>query len=553
MKATTFKRCRCRGEDGREFGAKCPQLRRADGSLNPRHGTWSWRIELPAGPVQARKVIKRGAHRTEGEAEQEGKRVVELLSIPENGERGARERDEILQLVDQALKRHQPLPDADDIRRRVRTGQSIAQRVTVGEYLTGWLAGKRDIRPTTRSNYESNIRIYLVPHLGAISLDKLRAAHVSAMFDEIEAENERLRRVRVSGTREERQAMRYRKEVGPASMQRIRACLRSALSDAEREQLVTINVAKHVKLESGRRPRALVWTRERVTRWQEIRAQVGEKEAVRAAAIERRDRATAERLAAEIEELRDRERPSPVMVWTPAQTGMFLDAIAEHRLYALFHLVTFMGLRRGEVCGLRWVDIDLDGGTATVAEQLVTVNWAVEAGKPKSDAGERDVALDKGTVAVLRAHRKAQLEDRLAWGAAWVDSGRVFTREDGSELHPASVTVLFTDLVEAAGLPPIRLHDLRHGAATLALAAGVDLKVVQEQLGHSSSALTRDTYTSVLPEVARAAAEATAALVPRAAAVGDGHGGPHGLRLVSNGGPMDTSKNALKTKPQVRG
>jgi hypothetical protein len=84
---------------------------------------------------------------------------------------------------------------------------------------------------------------------------------------------------------------------------------------------------------------------------------------------------------------------------------------------------------------------------ATIAEQLVAVAWDdVQAGEPKSDAGDRDVALDAATCRVLKAHRKRQLEDRLEWGAAWVDSGRVFAREDGSELHPASVTDLFNDL-----------------------------------------------------------------------------------------------------------
>lgn len=90
----------------------------------------------------------------------------------------------------------------------------------------------------------------------------------------------------------------------------------------------------------------------------------------------------------------------------------------------------------------------------------------------------------------------------------------MFTREDGAALHPAAVTELFERLAFAKGLPPIRLHDLRHGAATYALAAGLDVKIVQEKLGHSSSTLTRDVYTSVLPELAHAAAEA-AAMIPR--------------------------------------
>ncbi|GAA1550320.1 tyrosine-type recombinase/integrase [Dactylosporangium maewongense] len=536
MKVSTFKRCRCRDDAGRELGKRCPQMHRADGSLNPRHGSWSWRIEMPTdSTTEKRRVIKRGAHRTEGEALAQGKAVVELLAIPAPGDLGAQDRAQIMTLVDEALKRRAPLPAAEDIRRRVRTGQPIASRVTVAEFLDGWLAGKKDIRPTTWAGYESNIRIYLKPALGPIEMDKLRVQHVSAMFDDIDDFNDRLAEVRANGTAEERRALRYRKPVGPATKQRIRATLRSALTDAMNEQLITANVAKFVKLASGKRPKGLIWTRERVARWREIRALIAAKEAERAEAIANRDRAAVVQLADEIAALEERERPSPVMVWTAAHTGAFLDSITEHRLYALFHLVTFVGLRRGEACGLRWVDLDLDDGVATIAEQLFSAAGKVGVGRPKSDAGDRDVALDKATCLVLKAHRKQQREDRLKWGAAWVDSGRVFTREDGSELNPPWLTDLFGDLVAVAGLPPIRLHDLRHGAATLAKAAGIDTKVISEMLGHSSRKITDDTYGHVFAEVAREAAEATAAIVPRKAAAG-GHGGPGGLRLVSDSG-----------------
>jgi integrase len=95
-----------------------------------------------------------------------------------------------------------------------------------------------------------------------------------------------------------------------------------------------------------------------------------------------------------------------------------------------------------------------------------------------------------------------------------VETGLVFTQEDGSWLHPGKITDLFERLVAASSLPPIRLHDLRHGAATLMLAAGVDVKVVSDTLGHSDTRITRDIYQSVLPEVGKNAAEATAKLVP---------------------------------------
>jgi integrase len=147
--------------------------------------------------------------------------------------------------------------------------------------------------------------------------------------------------------------------------------------------------------------------------------------------------------------------------------------------------------------------------------------------------------LDGETIQVLRAHRARQLKERLACGAGWVDTGLVFTLPNGEGLHSAQVTNRFGELTAAAGLPPIRLHDLRHGAATLALAAGVGLKVVQAMLRHSSLSITADTYTSVLPEVAHAAAEAAARLVLR-------------LQLATNGRTTDAPAGAAWQGPPQR-
>jgi integrase len=208
-------------------------------------------------------------------------------------------------------------------------------------------------------------------------------------------------------------------------------------------------------------------------------------------------------------------RPAPVMIWVPGQTGRFLDHAARHRLTALYELIVATGIRRGEACGLSWADLDLEAAEMHVGSERVQVGWQVVAAEPKSEAGKRTIALDKATVTVLRAHRKRQMEDRLAWGEAWQDSDLVFTREDGVPLHPDYVTDTFERLAFAAGLPPVRLHDLRHGHASYALAAGVDVKIMQERLGHSTSKLTRDTYTTVLDDVARSAAEAVAAMIPR--------------------------------------
>jgi len=261
-------------------------------------------------------------------------------------------------------------------------------------------------------------------------------------------------------------------------------------------------VAKHVELASGKRPKAILWTAERVAAW--------------SADYEQRlaDARKSGRHVDRFRVWRATPRPSKVMVWTPEQTGRFLDHAARDRLYALYHLVAFTGLRRGEACGLSWTDIDFDDTVLHMTWQLVQLGWEVEGGQPKADS-VRDLPLDKANLAVLKTWRRRQNAERLEWGPQWADTGRVFTRENGAELHPAAVTELFERLSYEAGLPPILLHDLRHGAATLTLATGADLKIVQELLGHSSITITADTYTSVLPEVARAAAEAAARLVPR--------------------------------------
>ena len=168
------------------------------------------------------------------------------------------------------------------------------------------------------------------------------------------------------------------------------------------------------------------------------------------------------------------------------------------------------------MAGLPWSEVDLDRGVITIRE--TRPGDGADPGDPKSEAGERTIALSATLVALLRAWRRQQLKERMTWGSAWTDSGLVFTREDGQPLRPGHISEHFALISGKADLPPIRFHDLRHGSATLSLAAGVDIKVVQEMLGHSTSAFTRDMYTSVVPEIAAAAAEAVAAIVPRKAA-----------------------------------
>src|ERR1039457_3400422 len=273
--------------------------------------------------------------------------------------------------------------------------------------------------------------------------------------------------------------------------QRIRATLRSAISTymKQHQGMLPANVASLVELPAGDRPKPLVWTGERVRAWQH------DFDARLAGARERANGGRVSPLGIWVSTL----RPSPVMVWTPAQTQVFLAAARRHRLYAMWRLIASRGLRRGEGCGLRRTDTDLHGA-------------------PKSDAGERQVALDADTITGIRAHRQRQQKEKEDAGDAWTESGFEFTNPDGTPLHPAAVTDMFEQIAYLAGLPPIRLHDLGHGAATLLLAAGHDMKVVQDTLGLSSITIAADTYTSVLPQLARQAAEDVAALIRPAAA-----------------------------------
>jgi integrase len=132
---------------------------------------------------------------------------------------------------------------------------------------------------------------------------------------------------------------------------------------------------------------------------------------------------------------------------------------------------------------------------------------------PKSSASRRTIALDRRTVDVLRAHHSWQSRRYARYGRAWRETGYVFTRPDGQPYHPNYFTHRLQYLIKRCGLPPVRLHDLRHGAASLAHAAGADLKTIQDQLGHASVVLAADTYTAVLPTAQHRAAEATARLI----------------------------------------
>jgi integrase len=133
--------------------------------------------------------------------------------------------------------------------------------------------------------------------------------------------------------------------------------------------------------------------------------------------------------------------------------------------------------------------------------------------KPKTQQSRRSVALDPETIAVLRAHRRQQVEERLSWGEAYEETDLVFAREDGSPIRPDTITRRFQELAKACGLRPLRLHDLRHTYATIASTNGTHPRVVADRLGHSTTAITLDIYSRVIPSVEEQAASRIAGLI----------------------------------------
>jgi len=335
------------------------------------------------------------------------------------------------------------------------------ERQTLAAFLRQWLDDRVTngaLRPTTVTLYRQHIESYMIPHLGHLRLRDIRPDHVEHMVRQLSA------KPGTSG-----------KKLSASSVRRVHSTLRAALTSATRRRLIPYNPAQNVDLPT-------------VTR-------------------------------------------KKVQPWEPEQLGTFLDALGAHRLGPLYELLAATGMRRGEGVGLRWSDVDLTRRRAVVNQQILAatsdrrqacpvcgvVHKELAVGPPKTASGEaRIVDLDPVATGALLAHKLRQDAEKAAWGSAYSDHDLIFAREDGTPIPPRWVTRQFRELVAESGLRRVRLHDLRHGAASLRLASGSDMALVSKVLGHSSISLTVDTYTHLLEGVGRDAADRASALVPRA-------------------------------------
>ncbi len=340
-------------------------------------------------------------------------------------------------------------------------------RLTFEEYLTNhWLpsrkpkqqqAGRRhrgQVSLGTWASYRTDLQAHVIPRIGRVVLQDLTPEHLNRLYDDLEEHGGR----KGNG-------------LAAKTVVNIHGIVHKALKDAVKKGFVPRNVADAVDAPRAARTRTQVWT---------------------------------------VEQLR-----------------AFLRHVQSERLYAGWLLLATTGMRRGEVAGLCWPDLDLEAGKVRIEWTLGVVDAkATWKRRAKSDAGERVMSLDPATVDALRAFRALQAQERLQLGAAWeprqVDwqgdfrEDLVFTWPDGSLIHPQRWSTWFGQFCEGAGLPTIRLHDVRHTYATAALASARgwhDIKVISERLGHASIGITLDTYAHVLPSADEEAAHSLASVI----------------------------------------
>jgi integrase len=459
-----YKRCKCKGPDGKELGTGCLDLRRKDGSWNSHHGTWYFSLELPKGAGGKRKPrMRRGGFARREDAEEAREKAKAIL----------------------------------------REGVDPSSRVTVGTYLAEWLGGRKSLKPSTMHNYTVSVNTYLIPLLGHIELQRLTPLHISRAFATIREWNDELA--------EGRPVRAFQRHVGPAAMQRIRNVLRSALRDAKKARLVTYNAAEDVDMEPEGQRKPAIWTAERVRKfWRDYEV------ALEQSPLTRGDRAWRVWRSAKL-------RPSLVMMWTTDDLGAFLERAAggtdfeARTMAALFELAVATGMRRGELCALPWHNVDLDKGVLYVTTAAVQAGWNVVQGGPKTEKGHRRVALAAADVARLKAHRAAAARQRLEYGPDWTETDLVFTQSNGKPWHPNAITATFERTAFAAHLPPVGFHSLRHAHITYLYTAKVAEHVISDRVGHSGKKMTQ-AYAAVAEEISHEAAEAVAAMIPRRSA-----------------------------------
>ncbi|MFG3109389.1 tyrosine-type recombinase/integrase [Streptomyces tendae] len=318
---------------------------------------------------------------------------------------------------------------------------------SVSAYLTYWLEAVaiHQLRENTHTRYTTCVNQHLIPGLGKKKLAKLTAKDVRSWLNQLRTTCQCCTRC-IDARRDQPRCCAAgqccHKALSPLTLTYIHSVLKSALEHAVREEEIPRNVARNVRTGTPR-PR----------------------------------------------------RFEPL---TADEARQFLAATRGHRLHALFELALHTGLRKGELLGLRWEDLNLDAGTAAIRRTLQRTSTGGLTTLPtKTRASERRIALPARCVQSLKLHNEQQKREREAAGTTWQHDGHVFTTAQGRPIDPTNLTRTFTTLLRTAGLRRIRFHDLRHSTATLLLEQGVELVVIKELLGHAHIGVTATVYAHV--------------------------------------------------------
>lgn len=344
-------------------------------------------------------------------------------------------------------------------------------KMLVREYLDRWLKdyARVSVAPKTYERYDQIVRLHLSPSIGHIPLLKLKPLHIQAM----EAE------ALVSGRK------RRRKTLADASVATPRQNEASEPEDKKKTEGLSARSVLHLH-------RVLRTALQQAVKWQILPRNPAD--AVRPPRPERKE----------------------MQALDEDGTAKLLVSAQSTRVWIPVLLAVTTGMRRGEILGLRWSDVDLDNGVLCVRQALSkTQAEGIVFREPKTAKSRRTLALMHMTVDALKEHRKRQTEERLRLGPVFEDHGLVCAKEDGRPWHPESFTSAWRILCRDTGVT-VRFHDLRHTHATQLLRGGIHPKVVSERLGHSTIALTLDTYSHVLPGMQEEAAAKLDAILQKA-------------------------------------
>ena len=398
------------------------------------------------------------------------------------------------------------------------TGSYVkAERISLADFLVGeWLPSRRPpvLEASTWHSYDRYMRLHVIPHIGATPLQKLSPVDLNHLYRRL-LESGRLRPGRLGRSRLVFERCTELRREG-LTFEQVAEKLRAEFDD---EATITKNaVAALVRRGaptdgSGGRAEGLS---PRTVRYIHTILHAALKDALRWNRVLRNiaDAATPPSAAA--------AKSTRPKAWTAEQLRSFLGYSAESQYLPAWIFLATSGCRRGECLGLRWSDIDLGNATAIISRQVTALDHQVIVKELPKTKQAHLIRVDSGTVAMMRRLRVEQVQMKLRLGPGYQDEGYVFAQFDGRTYHPERFSTEFDrkqlyfnrDHPDEA-LPSITLHGLRHTWATLALSAGIDIKIVSERLNHSSTNITREIYTHVTPPMQSDAAERVAGLILR--------------------------------------